>query len=75
MIVQSSAMQVGAKESLKEGSVLFIPSAVSQEPNEIGLMKNHQEVTPEDIKWLRSLVLHKACHFPHAMACHLTLKG
>jgi 23S rRNA-/tRNA-specific pseudouridylate synthase len=60
--------QVSGKEVLKEGAVLVMPAAVvtlqSQEGMEVSgktmhaLGRTTHEPTPEEIEWLRSLILH-----------------
>jgi hypothetical protein len=64
--------QVSGKEVLKEGAVLVMPAAVvtlqSKEGMEVSgktmhaLGRTTHEPTPEEIEWLRSLILHMASY-------------
>lgn len=58
--MQYLLLQVSAKDTLQEGAVLCIPAAVSQTLDERIPATNTPKATAQDIKWLRSLILHKA---------------
>ena len=53
-------LQVSAKDTLEEGAVLCIPAAVVQSLDIESPASNTPVITAQDVKWLRSLILHKA---------------
>ena len=53
------AFQVSAKDTLEEGAVLCIPAAITKSLDERGPATSTLNITAQDVKWLRSLILHK----------------
>ncbi|KAG0605787.1 hypothetical protein M758_9G087700 [Ceratodon purpureus] len=52
-------VRVSAKDTLEEGAVLCIPAAVVQSLDIESPASNTPVITAQDVKWLRSLILHK----------------